>query len=256
VTQLALGAALAAIVALLAYRVRALSRSGAAAAFAIGAAVFGSGGWPAAAVLFAFFVPSTLLTRVGRARKNAIAGEARIRPRSGWQVLANGAVAALCALAASGGSAAFSAAFAGAFAAASADTWGTEIGELSPAAPVSILSFRRMRAGLSGGVTLLGATATIGGALFVAGVAWAVRIGPLLGVAVAGVAGALLDSVLGASLQAHRWCPACARECETRLHECGTRTRLQRGLAWIENDGVNFAATLCGALVAALLTKL
>jgi hypothetical protein len=31
---------------------------------------------------------------------------------------------------------------------------------------------------------------------------------------------------------------------------------LQRGVGWIENDAVNFGATLCGALVAALTLSL
>ena len=251
--QYALGAAFAAIVAGLAYRARALSADGAAAAFAIGTLIFGSGGWRAAAVLFAFFLPATLLSRIGRARKLELAG-ARQQPRSGWQVLANGAVAALCAFGAAR-NVVFAAAFAGAFAAASADTWGTEVGELSRASPVSILTFRRLRPGFSGGVTALGVAATLGGSLCVALAAWAVGIAPPASVAAAGVAGALFDSLLGASLQARRWCEVCGCECETRRHECGSATVLRRGLGWIENDGVNFAATLCGALVAALLTK-
>jgi uncharacterized protein (TIGR00297 family) len=252
VTQAALGAALAAIVAFAASRAHALSRSGAIAAFAVGAAIFASGGWRAAAVLFAFFVPATLLSRIGRERKRAIAGDRDQLARSGWQVLANGGVAAICALAAIRGGAPFAAAFAGAFAAASADTWGTEVGTLSPTQPVSILTLRRLRAGLSGGVTLLGLAATIAGALCVAWVASATGIAPLRSVVLAGVAGALFDSLLGAGVQARRWCQQCACECETRRHECGAPTVLRRGVGWIENDGVNFAATLCGALVAAV----
>ena len=242
-TQVILGSILAAVVAALAYRARALTPDGAVAAFVIGAIVFGSGGWPAAAVLFAFFIPSALISRV---REN------RGSPRNGWQVLANGGVAAVCALAATRGGAAFAAAFAGAFAAAAADTWGTEIGMLSRTPPVSILTLRRVEAGRSGGVTFLGSAATVGGALCVALVASAVRVAPFWSAAAGGIAGALLDSVLGASLQALRWCPACERECETRVHECGSSTVLRRGAGWLENDGVNFAATLGGAIVASL----
>jgi len=200
-------------------------------------------------VLFAFFLPSTLLTRMGRAKKLAIAPQARAA-RNGWQVLANGGVAALCAVLTAHGTL-FAVAFAGAFAAASADTWGTEIGMLSRSRPVSILTLRPLRAGLSGGVTPLGITATVAGALTVAWIASLVRIAPLVSVAIGGVAGALADSVIGASLQAQRWCPACACESESRLHDCGAATQLRRGVRWIENDAVNFAATFCGAIVAA-----
>ncbi len=254
--QAALGAGLAAVVATLAYRAQTLSASGAAAAFAVGAAVFGSGGWAAAAVLFAFFLPSTLLSRIGRERKSAIVGGDRDTLRSGWQVLANGGVAAVCALAAARGSAPLAAAFAGAFAAASADTWGTEIGTLSRRSPVSILTLRPQRAGRSGGVTTLGIAATLAGALCVACTASLVRIAPLSSVALGGVAGAVLDSILGASLQALRWCPVCACDCETRRHRCGATTLARRGVSWIENDAVNVAATLCGAIVAFVAVSL
>ena len=250
-TQAALAALLAAFVAALAYRARALTLRGAFAAFGVGALVFGAGGWRAAAVLFAFFIPSTLLSRVGRARKCALAG-AHAGPRSEWQVLANGGVAALCALASASLGGPLGAAFAGAFAAASADTWGTEIGTLSRRRPVSILTLRPLVAGRSGGITPIGTLATLGGAFAVAAVAALAGVAPFWGVALGGVAGALLDSMLGASVQALRWCATCNAECETLRHECGSITSLKRGARWIENDGVNFAATLCGATVAAL----
>jgi len=234
-----LGALLAAGVALSAYRAKALTRSGAAAAFGVGTAVFGAAGWPGAAVLFAFFLPSALLSRRGT------------QTRNGWQVLANGGVAALCALAAARGGAALSAGFAGAFAAASADTWGTEIGIRWGRTPVSILTFRPVAVGRSGGITVVGSLATLGGAFLVAAAAALVHIAPLRAVVLGGIAGALLDSIVGASLQALRWCPVCESECETRRHDCGEPTVMRQGCSWIENDAVNSAATLCGAVVAA-----
>ncbi|MGC1759847.1 MAG: DUF92 domain-containing protein [Candidatus Cybelea sp.] len=253
--QVAIGVVLAAAVALVAYRARALSRSGAIAAFLVGAMVFGAGGWPGAAVLLAFFVPSSLLSRIGKARKRAIGEGIEPEPRNGWQVLANGGIAAVCVLAEVHGGARFAAAFAGAFAAASADTWGTEIGILSRRAPVSLLTLRPVAAGRSGGVTVLGLAASIAGALLVAGIAALLGLASLWSVTAGGIAGALLDSLLGGSLQALRWCPQCRCDCETRMHACGAVTELRRGTGWIENDAVNFAATLCGAAVAGLLAS-
>lgn len=246
------GAILAAAVAGVAWRARALTTSGAWAAFVVGTIVFGAGGWRAAAVLFAFFIPSVLLSRVGRERKRA-AVEAKHGARDGWQVLANGGVAALCILLTLRGGTAFAAAFAGAFAAASADTWGTEIGTLSRAAPRSIVTLRPVPAGISGGVTALGSLASVAGALCVAAVAALAGVAGWWPVAVGGIAGALADSLAGATLQALRWCPACALPCETDPHRCGTATVLRRGAAWIGNDAVNLIATLAGALVAGLL---
>ena len=239
-----------------ALRARALTRGGAVAAFAVGTAVFGAGGWRAALVLFAFFIPSALLSRLGRARKASLAEIGKQGARDAWQVLANGGVAALCALLAARGGAVFAAAFAGAFAAAAGDTWGTEIGTLARGAPRSIVTLRPVAAGMSGGVTVIGTLATLAGAGVVACVARWTGIAGLWPVAAGGIAGALLDSLLGATLQAQRWCARCGRACETDPHRCGSPTALRRGVAWIENDAVNLAATICGALVAAALALL
>lgn len=252
-TNVLVGVALAAVVAVAAWRVRALTVSGAIAAFAVGAIVFATSGWRGAAVLFAFFIPSALLSRLGSARKKALTEVGKHGPRDAWQVLANGGVATLCALLAANGAAAYAAAFAGAFAAASADTWGTEIGTLSRALPRSIVTLRPLATGLSGGVTTIGTLATLAGAAVVAYVAAISGVASFVAVVIGGVAGALVDSLLGATLQTQRWCPRCERACETDPHACSTATIRKRGVEWLGNDAVNFAATLSGALVAGIL---
>jgi len=250
------GAIASAAIAFAALRTRSLDGGGAVAAFAVGTATFGALGLAGAAVLLAFFVSSVALSRLGRARKTvALADVGKTGPRDAAQVFANGGVAAACALLALWADARFADAFAGALAAATADTWGTEIGTLARRAPRSILTLRRTAAGLSGGVTWPGTLAEAGGALFIAAVARAVPLGAhapraLAGVAIAGMAGALTDSILGASLQSLRYCPQCRRPTEREPHGCGANTQALRGLSWLGNDGVNFAATLVGAAVA------
>jgi len=220
----------------------------------VGAAVFASGSWPFAAVLFAFFIPAITLSRFGKQRKGALVDVDKRGPRDARQVFANGGIAAACAIGyAFTHSPVFAAAFAGAFAAAAADTWGTELGTLAGALPRSILGWRTIPTGLSGGVTLGGTLAEIGGAAFVGLIAWAVGIVPWWMIASAGFAGALVDSILGASLQALHYCPRCARRCETDPHVCGSATSLVRGWAWIDNDAVNALATLAGAIGAGSL---
>jgi uncharacterized protein (TIGR00297 family) len=227
---------------------------GAIAAWFVGAAVFASGGWPFAAALFAFFIPAVALSRLGKRRKRALVDVDKRGARDARQVLANGGIATACAIGyAFTHSPVFAAAFAGAFAAAAADTWGTELGTLARALPRSILGFQTIPRGLSGGVTLAGTLAEIGGAVFVGLIAWAVGIAPWWIVASAGFAGALADSVLGASLQALHYCARCQRRCETDPHVCGNRTSLVRGLRWVDNDAVNALATLAGALIAGSL---
>lgn len=249
-----IGFLVSALVAAGAWRVGVLTLGGAGAALFVGTATVGGLHLSGALVLLAFFLPSVLLSRLERARKHILLTDVEKQgPRDAAQVIANGGVAALCALLAAGGVPHAQAAFAGAFAAAAADTWATEIGTAFGGTPRSILTLRPIAAGLSGGVTLIGVLAEIGGALIVALCAGASGMAGLTGVFVAGIAGATFDSLLGASLQSLRFCPACKRACETRMHTCGAESRPMRGIVWFENDAVNLAATLIGALVGALI---
>lgn len=253
--QILTGIVFAGAVALLAWRMRALTASGAIAAWIVGACIFGAGGWPYAAVLFTFFIPSTLLSRLGRARKRKLVDIGKHGARDAWQVIANGGVATICAIAAAAThSHAIATAFAGAFAAASADTWGTEIGTLVKQRPRSILTLEPLATGLSGGVTAAGTLAELAGACAVGIVAWALGVGLWWIVVAGGFAGALADSVLGASAQELRYCPQCARECETDPHVCGSATVLRRGWPWVSNDAVNACASAVGALAGLCLS--
>ena len=62
--------------------------------------------------------------------------------------------------------------------------------------------------------------------------------------------GSLVDSLLGATLQARRWCARCSVSTEQMTHACGETTDLAGGLRWLDNDGVNLVSTLAGAAVA------
>ncbi|HZZ66404.1 MAG TPA: DUF92 domain-containing protein [Candidatus Baltobacteraceae bacterium] len=255
--QVLAGAVLAAAVSLVANRTHILTQSGAIAAFFIGTIIFGLGGWPYAALLFAFFIPSAALSRLGRERKKALADVGKQGARDAWQVLANGGLAAACVVAGAVTHDGFARyAYAGALAAASSDTWGTEIGTLARMTPRSILTFAPIPAGFSGGVTLIGTVAEVAGAAVLALIAAALAVGAALPILAAGFAGALIDSFLGATLQTLWFCGACGRACETNPHHCGTPATLIRGVRWMNNDAVNFCATLAGAAIAVLLSRL
>jgi uncharacterized protein (TIGR00297 family) len=171
-------------------------------------------------------------------------------------VLANGGVYALSAL----GylvfpSALWYAAGIGALAASTADTWATEIGTLFGGEPISITSGRKVPPGTSGGISLIGTVAAAAGALFIAtGAALANWPVAFAAVALGGMAGALADSLLGATLQARRWCEVCAKSTERLVHSCGTPTLHSGGVAAIDNDAVNLVCSCIGALVALLLS--
>ena len=230
-----------------------LSRSGVVAAAVVGTLVWIFAGWQGVLVLLAFFIPSTAISRIGREQKHTLVDIGKHGPRDALQVLANGGVATAAAVLSHWLGPVMLAAFAGAFAAASADTWATEIGTLAKGAPRSILTFKPLAPGLSGGVTWQGSLAQVAGAAAVALVATLAHVAPFWPVLIGGVAGSIADSFLGATLQSLRYCPTCQRDCETDPHVCGTPTTVRRGLGWFDNDAVNFAATLCGALVAGLM---
>jgi uncharacterized protein (TIGR00297 family) len=254
IATLGLGAVLAAVIGVAAWFKGSLSPSGVLGAILTGTLVFGLGGWAGGVALVGFFVSSSLLSRLFRSRKAGVEADyAKTGTRDFGQTLANGGVAAALALALGAtGDIRYLGALVGALAAANADTWATELGVLSRVPPRLITTFRPATAGTSGAISLVGTLASAGGALFVGLVAapFAPRLWPsLLWLTLAGLAGSLLDSLLGATAQAVYWCPACGKETERRVHRCGAQTVRHRGFTWLGNDLVNLAATVVGAVI-------
>jgi uncharacterized protein (TIGR00297 family) len=249
--QIIIGFILAIIIAYLAYRAHSLDKSGAFAATVIGTVLFGLGGLQWAVLLLIFFITSSALSRLFKKRKQGLDEKfSKGHERDAGQVFGNGGLAT-----------AFVVinvlypesiigwvGFAASLAAVNADTWATEVGVLSPTAPRMITDLRkRVEKGTSGGVSLFGTLATLLGAAAIALLAaifadnWTLL--PL--VTIAGLAGSLFDSLIGATMQAMYYCPTDKKETEKHpLHTCGTETVLIRGWKWLNNDWVNYA---CGA---------
>jgi len=262
--QILLGLLLGILVSLGAWRARALSTSGAWAAALSGWLIFALGGLPWAILLLTFFISSSALSRIFTKRKSDLDEKFQKGSRRDWgQVLANGGLGALLAVVSwlYPENAWPWIAFAGAMAAVNADTWGTELGVLNPKPPRLVTTWNVVPSGSSGGISPLGSLASLAGAAFIAllssifpgfssaslGRAFAIFIA----IAVAGFSGSFFDSLLGATVQAIYTCPACSKETERHpVHLCGAQTTHFRGWRWLNNDLVNFAASLVGALIA------
>ena len=253
IQSIVLGGVLAVVIAGISYRAKLLSASGAAAAVLVGGAVYGCGGWRACVALIVFFVSASLLTRWRKTRKTALGFEKGGR-RDAGQVLANGATAALAIVAAGilpSLREPLTVAFLAALAEANADTWATEIGSASGATARLITTFRRAPVGMSGAISLPGCAAALAGSVLIGSltvlfVPQSHVMRAAIAVAGSGFAGSLVDSLLGATVQAQYARSDGNGWTENRQGGAG----LVRGLAFIGNDAVNVAAATVSSLVA------
>lgn len=214
--------------------------------------LFALGGWAAVVPMGVFFSSSSVLSHMfpDRRQSTDILFE-KSSVRDAGQVVANGGIATvLVVLWWLTGDHRWYAGFLGSTAAANADTWATELGTLSRHPPRLITSFQRVEPGRSGAVSPLGLLSAAGGsALVVASSLPWVPPRVLLPAGVAGLAGSLADSILGATVQAQFQCRICGKTTESTSH-CGCESDHVRGFRTIRNDLVNWGCTLVGGSIA------
>jgi uncharacterized protein (TIGR00297 family) len=265
ILQFLIGLLLAALMGYLAWYLKALSVSGAWAATLIGSLIFGLGGLSWAILLLTFFFSSTALSHSFTHHKNRLNEKFAKGSQRDWtQVFANGGLGALLIIMHLIYPDALWPwiAYAGAMATVNADTWATELGVLSKSPPRLITTGQIMERGTSGAITPLGTFATLLGALLI-GSLTALLTTPqfdfkttLIIVTLAGFIGSLIDSLLGATVQAVYECLHCAIETEQHpQHRCGNKTLLAHGFSWINNDLVNFMSSIGGAAIAVILLQ-
>jgi uncharacterized protein (TIGR00297 family) len=257
------------IIAGAAYWKGSLSLSGLAAAVLLGTSMFALGNLAWFGTLIAFFVSSTLLSKLKHQRKSAAeSGYAKGGRRDAGQVAANGALGLLLCI----GNAvwpdpAWWIVFVGVMATVNADTWATEIGGMSVSTPCSIINGKRVPAGTSGGVTGLGLLASLLGGAFIGLVSgwfsqmieleyevWSFAALIVLG-AVSGLIGSLADSWLGATFQVMYRCNVCGKTIEKQLH-CDQKAAQISGMSWMTNDMVNAVSSLVGGIMCLVISVL
>ena len=263
--QIIYGFIRAIIIAYLAYRAHSLNVSAAVAATVVGTIVFGLGGLSWAILLMAFFITSSGLSRMFKKRKQGLDEKfSKGHERDAGQVFGNGGLATAFVLvhALYPESNIGWVGFAAALAAVNADTWATELGVLNPHPPLLIHNFKIVDKGTSGGISIIGTLASLAGSGLIGILAASFAPQPAtwtIGIIVtlAGLAGSLFDSFLGATVQAMYYCPTDKKETEKHpLHTCGTETVHIRGWKWLENDWVNFACSAFGMAVALVIVIL
>ncbi len=225
-------------------RRRSLSLDGAVMAAVIGLWVLFFAGPEALWPLFFFFISSTLLGKLTRKEK-VISDVKHGKARDYRQVLCNGGIYALLA---TFGLDVFMVA---SLAVATADTWASEIGMYFRRPTYDLWRRKLTPVGLSGGVSWVGTLGGLAGAAAMAIVGilclhWEMDIISMLAFTGIGFLGMLIDSLLGATLQARY-----QNEETGELTDIPTKI-LHSGYRRMSNDAVNLLSNVLTILLAAI----
>jgi uncharacterized protein (TIGR00297 family) len=250
---------------------KAVSLSGFVAGMALGVLVLAYGDWNAFLLVAFFHIVAAAFTRFKYEKKRRMGvAQEKGGAREWGNVVANGAWASIAATCEGllGGKG-FVGAYLASVSTGLADTLATEIGLLSKREPRLITDPRKVvERGASGGVTLLGtsvallASLTIG-VLSVIGTDWLGLSGILRAVptstklivsTIGGFSGAMVDSVMGATIQGMYVCDSCGKMTEKKTH-CGNPAKKIRGYEVIDNNAVNFASIFVSCVIGFVLAS-
>lgn len=250
-----LGFILSTLIAIISYKKKSLNLSGAIAAVIFGTIIYGMGTYIIFVLLISFFISSSVITKIKKVEKDEKDG------RNFIQVISNALAATIFSViyfltkeqifmvvAAIG------------IAASTSDTWASEIGKSSKGKIVSIVNFKEVPKGESGGVSLLGTLSAVFGSLFIAlffvlmyGITYTFDL-TLLGylgiITIAGFLGCIVDSYLGVFLQEKYIELKSGLKIEKK--EGFENLKLVSGIPFINNDMVNLISTVSITIIFAL----
>lgn len=272
--QVIIAVLISSFIAIRAYRKNSLDVSGAFAGFFV-MVVHLSVNYRFGAMLLAFFFTSSKLTKMGEDRKRSIDADFKEGGQRNWiQVLSNGGIATILVVAfwnftgsqdtclnskesylitsLVGG-------MIGHYSCCNGDTWSSELGVLSEAQPRLITTFKPVRRGTNGGITkagLLAAAAAgcvIGLAFVLPGLftrsctndAFLKQLLVIPLSTLAGLAGSLIDSLLGATLQFSGFCSIRNKV----VSKPGPTVKRISGLRILDNNGVNLVSILLTSML-------
>ncbi len=259
--QIIIGTLICFGIAVFAYRKRSLTISGLCSALLLGILLLVFGGLYFLSILVAFFISSNVVGRFNRDQEKDLAAlQEKCGARDYSQVIANSFAALFfAALFYLTGNHLFILAFATSIASSNADTWGSELGVLSKKTPVSIITWKPICKGLSGGITLAGTAASLLGSVFIALIfiaGYLIIYGKnenlflqFILCAAGGFTGSAIDSVLGATVQVKCLCEETGIITEKRMNN-GSVNKVVSGFPVINNDAVNFTSSFIASLMA------
>lgn len=255
-----LGFALSFAIAYLAYKKESLSTSGFIGAILYGLGIYIFGGMYFFTIMVSFFISSSLFSHF---KKNRKLKYEKINKKTGMrdytQVVANGLPSLIFGLLYYiTKNHIYILGFSTALAAANADTWASEIGMLSKSNPVSIISWESIEKGVSGGISPLGTIASLLGAAFISiisvigygivfgnnGNLFILFLMPTLG----GFLGSLIDSILGATIQA-KYISSISNTITEKKYSGGIENTLYSGISVFDNNIVNLSSGLLSSII-------
>ncbi len=255
--RILIGLVIALIIAIITYKINALTLGGAAtAAFVIFSSYYFGNWFTLAFLIFAYF----LVAIIEKIFKTSIQKQTqhinkKVSARDAVQVAANGGAAGVCiVLYGLTNQTVFLIGFMVGIGEALADSIASDIGSLSHKEPINILTFQRMQKGMSGGISLVGTSAAFSVcALF--GVIYYFYSFDFIGclaIVFVSFLGCLIDSILGISVQAKYQCSVCGLKTEKTVH-CEKSTGLISGIKIIDNCVVNLLSNIIAVIFALII---
>ncbi|KAL8524064.1 hypothetical protein ACS0TY_013872 [Phlomoides rotata] len=267
--QLLVAAVLSAAIATRSYRRKSLDLSGAFSGFAV-MTIHIAVNYRFGAVLLVFFFTSSMFTKFGEDKKKRVEADFKEGGQRNWiQVLFNSGIATILVLIAwkqvgtqdfclnskeSSLMTSLVGGIIGHYCCSNGDTWSSELGVLSKEQPRLITTFKPVRRGTNGGVTMAGLLAAAAGGS-VLGLTFVIfgfisttctfdiALKQLLIIpvsALAGLCGSVIDSLLGATLQYSGFCSVRNKV----VGKPGPTVKKISGLSLLDNDAVNLVSIL------------
>ena len=249
--RIAVAVLAASILALLAFLKKSLTRPALLLAWASAVVITYTGGIGGFLILAATFVFTILADKIGRTRVERKKSECRRIVQIVANVGTGTVLILLFYLLGLEGNGFYL--YAAAMAASLSDSMASGIGVLQKRDPVSVVTWKRIPRGRSGGVSLTGLAASLAGSLIIAAIylCFSGKFVGALFVCAAGFLGALADSFYGALLQGKYICAVDGDYTEKRFCH-GREARLTGGFRIIDNNAVNLMNNITAAALGAL----